>query len=371
MVAGPGYRRSLSVQRLLHYGRTSAALAEWMRASDPPDISVASLPALEWAEKVLDVGDSMNFPVVVDCRDMWPDIFVGMVPRCLRQPSRLALEPLFRKKKRILRRAYAISGITSQYLEWGLKGAGRERGERDFVAHHAYAPSDCGAEELQEAGRFWDERGLAEDPQQLTICYFGVLGTSSDFRPVMAGLRLLGRLGERVRLVVCGDGFRLNEIRQLALDMRNVHFAGHVSGAHIKTMMDRSDVGLAPFAPIPNFLSNIPGKISEYLSGGLPILCGISGATGEYLQANQCGWSYQDAADFAGCISKLINEPQLRKDAATQAAEAFQRDFRAVEVVRAAEQALQFIAAEWQHRPGCLLAGRSLGACGNHQSDLR
>ena len=181
MVAGPGYRRSLSVQRLLHYGRTSAALAEWMRASDPPDISVASLPALEWAEKVLDVGDSMNFPVVVDCRDMWPDIFVGMVPRCLRQPSRLALEPLFRKKKRILRRAYAISGITSQYLEWGLKGAGRERGERDFVAHHAYAPSDCGPEELQEAGRFWDERGLAEDPQQLTICYFGVLGTSSRF----------------------------------------------------------------------------------------------------------------------------------------------------------------------------------------------
>ncbi len=348
MVAGRGYRRSVSARRLLHYRRTSVELAKWMRASEPPDVSIAALPALEWAESVVDAGLSLNFPVVVDCRDMWPDVFVTMVRRHLRPPFRLALEPLFRKKKRVLRAAYAIAGITSQYLEWGLQGAGRERSEHDFVAHHAYWSPTYGPDELRKAARFWDETGVAANLDYLTICFFGVLGTGFDFRPVMAGLKALGPVGGRVRLVVCGDGSRFSEVQRLAVGLDNVRMAGHVSGAQIKALMDRSDIGLAPYVPVPNFLSNIPSKISEYLSGGLPVLCGISGATGDYLQANRCGWLYQDAAGFAKCVTQLIDEPQIRSEAAAHATEAFQRDFRADEVVRRAEQALQLIVSQWQ-----------------------
>lgn len=348
MVAGRGYRRSVSIARLLHYRRTSVELARWMRESEPPDVCIAALPALEWDETVLDVGEALRFPVVVDCRDMWPDIFVTMVPRYMRWPTRLALDPLYRKKKRILQRAYAISGITSQYLEWGLKGAERENNGRDFVAHHTYSPPGFTREELQEAQHFWDDKGLAENRDVLTICYFGVLGTSTDFRPVVAGLGLLGPHASRVRLVVCGDGYRLNEIRKLAAGMDNVHFAGHVSGLHLRAMMDRADIGLAPFASIPNFLLNIPGKISEYLSNGLPILCGISGATWEYVRSNRCGWLYEDAADFSNCVAHLLDEPELHHAASIHAREAFQRDFRVDHVVQVADRSLQFIADQWK-----------------------
>lgn len=347
MVAGPGYQRSVSPARLLHYRRTSLELAKWMRASTPPDVCLVALPALEWVEAVLDVGEALGFPVVVDCRDMWPDVFVTVAPGYLRWPARLALQPLFRKKRRVLRKAYAISGITSQYLEWGLAGAGRKHNGRDFVTHHAYSPPAYGSDDLAEAGRFWDDMGLAENRNLLTICYFGVLATSSNFQPVISGLGLLGPLAPQVRLVVCGDGYKLSEIRRSASGMDNVYFAGHVSGVHIKTMMDRSDVALAPFASIPNFLSNIPGKISEYLSNGLPILCGITGATGEYVQSNQCGWVYRDAADFVSCVTRLLNEPHVHHAAHLRAMEAFQRDFRADNVVRGAERALQLIVDRW------------------------
>ncbi len=119
MVAGPGYKRSVSLARIRHYRRTSARLKKWMAESEAPDVCLAALPALEWAEAALDAGVAGGFPVVVDCRDMWPDHFVDVVPRFARGPARFALLPLFRQKKRVLQRAFAISGVTSQFVEWG------------------------------------------------------------------------------------------------------------------------------------------------------------------------------------------------------------------------------------------------------------
>jgi glycosyltransferase involved in cell wall biosynthesis len=108
-------------------------------------------------------------------------------------------------------------------------------------------------------------------------------------------------------------------------------------------MMNRSDIALAPYAVIPNFLASIPSKISEYLSSGLPILCGIEGATGEYLQANRCGWVYRDAAGFAECLTQLLAQPGMISAARLQAGEAFRRDFEANSVVQGAEKALKLV----------------------------
>lgn len=347
MVAGHGYERNVSLARLRHYRDTSRALDRWMAAATPPDVCVAALPALEWVKSVLDVGEAKGFPVVIDCRDMWPDLFVDLFPTYLRLPARLALEPLFRQKKRVLRRAYAISGVTTGFLQWGLTAAGREHNGLDFVAHHAYPIPNYDANTLIRCAGWWDDAGIREDRDLLTICFFGVLASGFDFRPVLDGLRLLGPRASRVRLIICGDGYRLPEIQRLAAGLSGVHFAGHVSGAHIKTMMDRSDVALAPYVASPNFLCNIPGKISEYLSTGLPIVSGVGGAIGDYVTTNQCGWRYSGATGFAESISRMLDQPELRLAARERARNAFNRDFQAEKVAAQVEQALQLIRDRW------------------------
>ena len=347
MVAGPGYKRSVSLARIHHYRRTSAELHKWMADSVPPDVCLAALPALEWVEAVLNIGEARGFPVVVDCRDMWPDLFTDLVPRGLRWPARLALTPMFRKKRRGLRRAYAISGVTTQFVEWGLEGAGRQHNGMDFVAHHAYSDPQYDAATLAQAAESWDASGVIENRDLLTVCFFGVLGSGFDFEPVMAGLRLLGTRAAQVRLVVCGDGFRLSEIRRSASGLDGVHFAGHVSGAHIRAMMERSDVALAPYVGTRNFLQNIPGKISEYLSSGLPVISGIDGAIGKYLESHECGWKYSDASEFAACLNRLLEHPDLLLTARARATEAFESDFRAETIVERVERALERVVQNW------------------------
>jgi glycosyltransferase involved in cell wall biosynthesis len=350
MVAGPGYERNVSPARLRHYRATSRELGRWMAASEPPDVCLAALPALEWVESAMDVGESKQFPVVVDCRDMWPDLFVDLLPAYLRWPARLVLSPLFRKKRRVLHRAYAVSGVTAQFVEWGLAAAGRGHNGLDFVAHHAYPVPEYDAAILARCAEWWDDAGISEDRDLLTICFFGVLAGGFDFEPVMTGLRLLGTRASQVRLVICGEGYSLREVQRSASGLSGVHFAGHVSGAHIKTMMDRSDVALAPYALTRNFLSNVPGKISEYLSAGLPILSGIGGAIGDYLISNECGWQYSAAPSFAASVVHLLDRPDLRLSARERAKEAFERDFRADKVVAEAERALQLISDRWSKR---------------------
>jgi glycosyltransferase involved in cell wall biosynthesis len=265
----------------------------------------------------------------------------------LRWPAQLALSPMFRQKRRVLRGAFAISGITDEFLEWGLQGAGRGPSDLDFVAHHSYSRTEYRREDLATAATAWDKAGLREDRNLLTICYFGVLASSTDFEPVISGLRLLGPRAARVRLVICGDGYNLEHLRRSAADLGNVHFAGYVSGARITTLMERSDLGLAPYVATRNYLANIPGKVSEYLSSGLPLLSGIGGATGSYLQSNRCGWQYAGAEGFAERIAEFLDRPETFQAASMQAKEAFERDFPAEKIVAQVELSLERIARRW------------------------
>ncbi len=352
MVAGPGYERSVSLARLRHYRHTSRELCRWMGRDVRPDVCVSALPALEWVEASLKAGDSLGFPVVVDCRDMWPDLFADIVPRYLRLPARLMFAPLVRQKKRVLRRAYAVSGVTPQFLAWGLSGAGRPRKGTDFVAYHAYSNPRYDSDSLARAAEYWDVFGVRENRSVLTVCFFGVLGSGFDFQPVIAGLRLLGSRLPQVRLVICGDGFRLAEVQESAAGLDSVYFPGHVSGAHIKTMMDRSDVALAPYVATRNFLQNIPGKISEYLSSGLPIISGVDGAIGEYVESHECGWRYSDASQFAACLARVLDRPNILLTSRRHAEQAFDRDFQATKVVDGVERALEHIVEEWAAAAG-------------------
>ena len=63
-----------------------------------PDLILCSYPTIELSVEAVRYGRTHGIPVVLDVRDLWPDIVLDLLPTILRSPGRVALTRLFRAK---------------------------------------------------------------------------------------------------------------------------------------------------------------------------------------------------------------------------------------------------------------------------------
>jgi hypothetical protein len=84
LLDGGGYSRNLSLARFRDHSRIARRFREAVGHHPAPDVLVAALPSLELPLEAVRYGQSRGRPVVLDMRDMWPDIFVEALPRPLR-----------------------------------------------------------------------------------------------------------------------------------------------------------------------------------------------------------------------------------------------------------------------------------------------
>ena len=52
---------------------------------EKPDIMVVSMPSVLLCNEAVKFAKENNIPVVVDLRDMWPDIFADRAPKMLKK----------------------------------------------------------------------------------------------------------------------------------------------------------------------------------------------------------------------------------------------------------------------------------------------
>ena len=81
LLHGCGYRSNISLARFHDHRQIAKKFAHHARAAAAaPDIIVSALPTIELCLESVAYGRRRGVPVVLDMRDMWPDIFVDTVP---------------------------------------------------------------------------------------------------------------------------------------------------------------------------------------------------------------------------------------------------------------------------------------------------
>lgn len=311
LLQGCGYRRNVSLARLRDHRQTARDFLRRAPEKARPDVILCALPTLDMCAAATRLGRSWNVPVVLDVRDLWPDVFLDLAPGRLRWLARAALAPFYRTARQVCRDAAAITGVTPQYVEWGLRYAGRPARafDRDFPL--GYSQAEPGEREREEALAFWRGHGLSPGDGRFVACFFGTIGRHFEMECVIRAARLLHEAGRDARFVLCGDGPDLAKCRAAARDCPNVIFPGWIDAARIWTLMRQSTAGLAPYVNSDNFLRNLPNKPIEYLSAGLPILTSLRGVLGELIVREQCGLAYdsRDAGGLARRCMELMDSP--------------------------------------------------------------
>jgi glycosyltransferase involved in cell wall biosynthesis len=277
------------------------------------------MPPLELSMAAVRYGGAHGVPVVVDIRDMWPDIWLDLAPKPLRPVARLALTPFYRMLRTSVDLSSAVTGIAGRAVEWALAHGTRKPNAFDSPLPLAYQPGEISPAAFEAADREWRQMGIVDDPQRLTVCFFGSLSRRLAFDTVFSAMACLpSSLAGRLRLVMCGAGERADELKARARTCPSILMPGWIDAAQITALMRLSHIGLLPYPNTDDFLSSIPNKVYDYLSGGLPILTSLRGTTGELIEREKCGWIYSndEPESLVAQLTALTNDREEIRRAA-------------------------------------------------------
>lgn len=316
------YKKNVSIQRFLNHRGIAAKFTRLAETEPKPDIILSSLPTLELCLSAAKYGQAQKVPVVLDVRDLWPDIFLDLVPAPMRGLARIPLYPMFVTLKSACASSTAIIGLTPDFVDWGVRCANRRRTYLDKDFPMGYPDAQPGSKAIREAEKFWADRGLADGSDDTFLaCFFGTMGRQFDLETIIAAARKLSGGDRRFQFVLCGDGDNFAYYRELARGCDNITFPGWVNAEQIWVLMRMSKVGLAPYLNTQNFIINLPNKPVEYLSAGLPIVSSLSGVLQELLCSARCGVTYtdHDPGSLASSLADLYDHPEHLREMSSNA----------------------------------------------------
>jgi len=330
-VHSPGYRRNAGLERLRAYRVLGQRFRQLSKQAEPPDLIVAAIPSLEWAQEAIRFGRKRGVPVVIDIRDLWPDVFLNAVPSAARPVGRLALAPYRKMARRACEQAHAITAVSQSYLDWGLRLARRSQQPQDLVVPLGYEPEQAPAEAMEDCLTRLRNRGI--DPARPICMFAGLFERSYDLETVVEAARRLRAGGRKdVQIVLCGDGTKLPSIKRLAGGIENIHLLGWVDATMLAAVASVSSIGLCTYTR--DAFQSLPNKPFEYMASRLAIVSSLTGELAELLDDHKCGLTYRagDAESLKHSLLQLVDNPQQLTAMRRNAYQAWKADYRSSSV---------------------------------------
>jgi len=321
LIPSRGYQRHIGFGRLIDHAGLAFNLKKMLdHAESLPDVAFIGYPPIETAAVLARWLARRGVPSLVDVKDQWPSLFLDAVPAPLRPLGRMALWPYFHLARRAIRDSTGMSAMANGFLDWALSFAKRERTDMDGVFPLTSPLGQVSASQLDEARRWWEGQGILDDGRP-RVCFVGSHSPAFDFRPVQEAAKMAVNGINSCEFVICGDGGSSSELRAMMAGLPNVHFPGWVDLPKIEALAERSQAALAPYLNIENFTRNLPNKIVDALSLGLPILSPLQGEVASLISENGVGIRYgtDTGKNLHDCIQALTKDAALQKSMSQKA----------------------------------------------------
>jgi glycosyltransferase involved in cell wall biosynthesis len=308
------YYKNISIKRVINHISISLKFWQVSKRRAKPAIIVSAFPTIEFCYAAIKYGEKNRVPVIVDARDMWPDILLHVVPQKFRIIGKMFLAPYFFLTKKIFRDATGIFGITSGFLEWALVYAGRNICDNDKVFPLAYPLIVYPSIELDKSKTKWNSLGITE--RKFVLTFIGAIAENKiDFDSVLNSAKEIEQMyNNKVLFVFCGMGDDLISLKEKSKNVTNIIFPGWINGPEIFSLLRISAIGLAPYRSRFDYVVSVPNKPIEYFSFGLPILSSLQGELKKMIEKEKVGYHYANSEELVNCIIKLKENKSVYDD---------------------------------------------------------
>jgi glycosyltransferase involved in cell wall biosynthesis len=287
--------------RLVHW--VSAALSAslyLLTARERFDVIVASSPPITLALPALAGAARHRARLIVDVRDIYPDIGISMGVWKTNSPIVRLMERLVRK---LYRRADLVVVVTARGISQ-IAARGIDR-DRIFLARNAYERDPI-------VSGLSPKTTVASDG--FTAVYAGNLGLATDVDVLVDAAALVAQDGITIDIV--GDGAQEPRLRERIASegVNNLRIKGSFPRREALAMVAEADVSVIPLRK--GLTESIPTKIYDSLSVGCPVVVVAEGeAVDEGSSLGALCTPAGDAVALAAMLRQLslLDKSALRK----------------------------------------------------------
>lgn len=321
----PAYKKNISLERILNHKVTANKFRKKAKELEKPDLIYVSYPTIEYAEEAVKYGKKNNVPVIVDIRDLWPDIFNHNLPKWMRLLASPYIKLMNHKAKRVMENAYAINSISDAMLNWGLEKGNRTKNKMDRYFYIGYnKPTNIDVlEEYKEI-----------DKSKFNISFLATINNQFDYEKIAQLARNLEEKDKNIIINICGDGPQMNELKEQIKGLNNIKLHGWLRKDELSYILKNSQIGLAPYKNTFDFQMSVSNKFAEYIAYNLPIALTSGGYMKSLLEEYNCGISTPDMDRMCDYIVELKNDRKKYDLISNNAKKLYEENFQAKKIYK-------------------------------------
>ena len=320
-----GYKKNISISRIINHKVIAKKFRKQAEKMERPDLIYASFPTIDYASEAVKYGKKHNVPVIIDIRDLWPDIFKHNLPQYLRIFAMPYIKLMDNKTKKIMKNASAINANSEAVLEWGLKKGNRIRRNNDRFFFIGY--------EKEETDIETGSKNII-DKDKFNISFFATINNQFDYDKIVEIAKKLEKQDNDVSINICGDGPQTNLLKEKTKELPNIKLLGWTEKNDLIYILENSKMGLAPYKNTFDFQMTVSNKFAEYIAYGLPVIITSEGYMKELIEKNNCGISSQDTDAICKYIIELKNDNKKYQVVSKNAKKLYEENFVAEDIYK-------------------------------------
>lgn len=336
LIHGPQYKKNISIRRIINHKLIAVKFRKMAKKMEKPDLIYVSFPTIDYAEEAVKYGKENNVPVIVDVRDLWPDIFEHNLSGITKMLAKPYIKWMDSKTKKIMRDAFAIHSISQAMLDWGLKKGQRVQQKQDRYFYLGYHKK----EDLENTEK------QVIDKSKFNISFFATINNQFNYEIILHLAEILKQNDKDVIINICGDGPQFEELKQKTQSYGNIKLFGWVGKEIIDYVLKNSKLGFAPYKNTFDFQMSVSNKFAEYLSYGLPIILTSDGYMKSLLEQNECGISSQSVEEIYQFIMDVKNDEKIYDQMSQNAKKLYEENFVAEKIYQQLANFLENIKEE-------------------------
>ena len=297
----PGYPRNICLKRFYSHYVWGKKVASYLAKQKKPDVVYCAVPSLTGPNLVAKYCEKNHIPFIVDVQDLWPEAFqlvlnIPVISGIIFAPFKVLADGIYS-------RADAICAVSDTYCKRALSVSRKCKDSTTVFLGTQLQTFDCFSS---------GKPILDKNKDEIWLAYCGTLGSSYDLTCVIDALALMNN--SRVRMIVMGDGPRLEEFKDYAKQKGiNAEFTGRLPYNEMCSLLKNCDLNVNPIAH--GAAQSIINKHADYAASGHPVISTQESPeyrklVDEYAMGFNC--VNNNPGDLADKMRLLIDDEALR-----------------------------------------------------------